>query len=146
MKKVLFISIIVFTILQVVDAQNITPVDVPYFYSSAYNGRIIIEQDQSLKNFIETHVGLNKKRKGFPGYRVKIYSKNHQNARNEANSIKASFNQDGQEAYVVYNAPNFEVFVGDYQTRFEALALLNKIKSKYPQSFVVKSTITYPKR
>lgn len=141
--KVLLITILI--IPELINAQNITPLDIPYFDKNAYNGKIIIVQDKELEDFIETNVGLNKKRMGFYGYRVKIYSKNHQNARTEANNIKANFNVDGQDAYVVYSEPDFEVYAGDFMSRFEALSFLEKVKAEYPQAFIVKTVISYPK-
>jgi hypothetical protein len=129
----------------IASAQNITAEEVKYFDNTCYNGKITISQDPALENFIETHVGLNKKRRGFYGYRVKIYAQNHQNARSQANAIKIGFGEDGQQAYVTYVEPNFEVHVGDYTKRFEAVALLNKIQSKYPEAYTIKTVVSYPR-
>jgi len=126
-------------------SQNITPEEVKYFNSSYYNGKVTISQDPSLENFVETHVGLNSKRRGFYGYRVKIFAQNNQNARSQANSIRIGFNKDGQQAYVSYVEPNFEVHVGDYTKRFDAVALMNKIKADYPESYIIKTVVSYPK-
>ncbi|MDD3741966.1 MAG: hypothetical protein PHH30_12085 [Bacteroidales bacterium] len=126
-------------------SQSITPEEVKFFDSQYYNGKVNISQSADLENFIETHVGLNKKRRGFCGYRVKIYAQNHQDARSQANALRIGFNEDGQEAYVVYIEPNFEVHVGDYLKRFDAVVLLNKIKEKYPESYIIKTVISYPK-
>lgn len=126
-------------------SQNISPEEVKFFDKSYYNGKVNISQSPDLENFFETHVGLNKKRRGFYGYRVKIYAQNHQDARGQANAIRIGFNQDGQEAYVNYIEPNFEVHVGDYLKRFEAVVLYNKIKEKYPEAYIIKTIISYPK-
>lgn len=144
MKKVILLTYSVLFLAVVVSAQSITPEEVKYFDKSAYNGKITISQDSQLENFIETAVGLNKKRKGFYGYRVKIYAQNHKNARSQANAIKIGFNQDGQQAYLCYTEPNFEVLVGDFIYRFDAVRLFHKIQSKYPESYVVKSVVSYP--
>lgn len=126
-------------------SQNISPEEVSYFDASAYNGKVKITQSVQLEHFIETHVGLNKKRRGFNGYRVKIYAQNHQNARSQANAIKINFHQNGEEAYVKYIEPNFEVHVGDFTNRFDAVALLNKISEKYPEAYIIKTIVSYPK-
>ena len=136
---VLFLLIIVFA-----NSQNITPVGISYFNSTAYNGKIKIKQASELTNFMETSVGLNKKRKGFYGYRVKIYAENHSNARSQANAVKAGFNQDGEKAYLSFIEPNFEVLAGDFTKRFDAVKLLNKVNTKYPNAYVVKTIISYP--
>ncbi len=126
------------------NAQNISPVDIAYFNKQAYNSKITISQSSQLEDFMKTCVGLNKKRKGFYGYRVKIYAQNHKDARSQANAIKVGFNQDGEKAYLNFVEPNFEVLVGDFTNRFDAVKLLNKIKGKYPEAYVVKTIITYP--
>jgi hypothetical protein len=141
-----FLSTIILLFFTVIaSAQNITAEEVKYFDNTCYNGKITISQDPSLENFIETHVGLNKKRRGFYGYRVKIYAQNHQNARSQANAIKIGFGEDSQQAYITYVEPNFEVHVGDYIKRFEAVALLNKIQSKYPEAYTIKTVVSYPR-
>ncbi|MBQ3990151.1 MAG: hypothetical protein II630_04855, partial [Bacteroidales bacterium] len=61
MKKIAILFIIAFCSLQML-GQNITPSRIKYFNDSIYNGKVKIEQDASLKNFMETCVGLNKKR------------------------------------------------------------------------------------
>jgi hypothetical protein len=129
-------------------SQNITTVDVPYFNNSYYNGKVTINQDLQIENYIETFVGLNKKRRGFYGYRVKIYAQNHPNARNQANSERLKFNEanNKQKAYVTFVEPNFEVHVGDFISRFEAVAFLKEISEQYPEAYVIKTIINFPAR
>ena len=144
MKKLILFSLIFAGFALFASAQNINPEEVKYFNASHYNGKITISQDPQLENFIETHVGLNNKRSGFYGYRVKIYAQNHKDASSQANAIKIGFSQDGQKAYLGYTEPNFEVLVGDYTDRFGAVKLYHKIKAKYPEAYVVKTVVSYP--
>lgn len=144
MKKLILFSFLFAGFALFASAQNINPEEVKYFNASHYNGKITISQDPQLENFIETHVGLNNKRSGFYGYRVKIYAQNHKDARSQANAIKIGFSQDGQKAYLGYTEPNFEVLVGDYTDRFGAVKLYHKIKAKYPEAYVVKTVVSYP--
>ncbi|MDD3685389.1 MAG: hypothetical protein PHE56_01355 [Bacteroidales bacterium] len=144
MKKLILFSLLFAGFALFASAQNINPEEVKYFNASHYNGKITISQDPQLENFIETHVGLNNKRSGFYGYRVKIYAQNHKDARSQANAIKIGFSQDGQKAYLGYTEPNFEVLVGDYTDRFGAVKLYHKIKAKYPEAYVVKTVVSYP--
>lgn len=129
-------------------SQNITPVSIKYFNKSFSNGKIVISQGTELKNYVETYVGLNKKRRGFYGYRIKIYAQNSSEARGQANSIRLAFeeSQKKQKAYVTYLEPNFEVHVGDFTNRFEAAAFLNEISVKYPEAYIIRTIITFPNR
>jgi len=143
MKHILII-ISLFTFVGLGMSQNIEPIDIDYFNATAYNGKVSVKQDSQLENFMETHVGLNKKRRGFYGYRVKIYAQNHQNARSEANGIRLRFEYSKHKAYVTYTEPNFEVLVGDFTNRFEAVALLEELIDKYPEAYIVKTIVSYP--
>ena len=145
MKKALILFVIIFCTITAI-GQNITPSGIKYFSDSVYNGKVKIKQDPAVKHFIETSAGLNKKREGFPGYRVKVFAQNKQNSRSQAYAIRTACSDDKHEAYVTFTEPNFEVQVGDYITRFDALQCLNELIDKYPEAYIVKTTIKYPKR
>lgn len=143
MKKILLLILVIFVAFSA-NSQNITPTRVKYFSDSVYNGKVKIKQDVALKNFMETCVGLNKKNEGFPGYRVKVYAQNKQNSRSEANLIKSKFKEDDPKAYVKFVEPNFEVHVGNFVNRFEALALQHELLSAYPEAYILKTLISFP--
>ena len=145
MKKRIAILLFIMVICSVqMSGQNITPSRIKYFSDSIYNSKVKIEQDASLKNFMETCVGLNKKREGFPGYRVKVFAQNTQDSRSRANTIRTDCSNDDHEAYVTFVEPNFEVHVGDFMTRFEALVLMKELLAKYPDAYIIKTNIKYP--
>ena len=144
MRKFILISIITCCVLGV-NAQNYTPKAIKYFNDSSYNGKVHVSQDASIKSLMESYCGINNERDGFPGYRVKVFAQNKQDSRSQANAIKNECSKDKIEAYITFIEPNFEVHVGNYTTRFEALALLKKLRAKYPNAYIVKTIITYPK-
>ena len=145
MKKIAILFTITICALQLF-GQNITPSRINYYNDSTYNGKVKVEQDAALKNFMETCVGLNKKRDGFPGYRVKVFAQNTQDSRSKANAIRTACSDDDHEAYVTFVEPNFEVHVGDFMTRFEALVLMKDLLAKYPEAYIIKTNIKYPIR
>ncbi|MDD4150917.1 MAG: hypothetical protein PHE33_12910 [Bacteroidales bacterium] len=144
MRKTLLISFLLILTSIILLGQNIEPVSIEYFNSNAYNGKISITQNNQLENFMETYVGLNKKRRGFYGYRVKIYAQNHQNARSEANSIRLKFQNSKHKAYVTYTEPNFEVVIGNFTKRFQAITLLHELENDYPEAYIIKTIIECP--
>lgn len=125
--------------------QEITAREIKYFNDSTYNGKVQISQSSSIKRFMGISSGLNAKREGFPGYRVKVFAQNKQNSRSQAYAIKNECSNDKHEAYVTFIEPNFEVHVGDFMTRFEALVLMKELIVKYPEAYVIKTNIKYPK-
>lgn len=78
-----------------------------------------------------------------PGYRVRIYFSNAQNAREESAAAAAKFSAKfgTHSVYHNFTNPNFKVTVGDFRTKSEALALLNYVKRDFPSAFVVKENI-----
>jgi hypothetical protein len=151
------IKILIITIIAIVTGFNFSIEDpdssdklkkeqILYFKSYFFNDLIKINQDDILTEYFETVVSINKKRKGFSGYRIKIFAENNQFARERANNIRLDFNQDNDsiKAYVVFYEPNFEVHLGDYRTRFEALQFFNQIHEEYPEAYIIKTTVNYP--
>ena len=144
----LYSLIIIFIIASfVAHSQNIIPENVPQFDKSHFSEDIQINQNSKLESFVETWVGLNKKRRGFYGYRVKIYSEVGISARQNANALRLRCKSAYPDIipYVKYNEPSFEVHLGDFRTRIEAMALLLRIRDKYPGAFIVREVIDFPK-
>lgn len=77
------------------------------------------------------------------GYRIRIFFDNSQNARQEALSVKESF--DGQfpdiKSYLSYENPAFIVTVGNCLTMEEALILQSQVRRKFNTAFVWRGEI-----
>ena len=73
-----------------------------------------------------------------------VFAQNTQDARGRANAIRSACSNDDHEAYVTFVEPNFEVHVGDFMTRFEALVLMKDLLPKYPEAYIIKTNIKYP--
>jgi thiol-disulfide isomerase/thioredoxin len=80
------------------------------------------------------------------GYRVRIFFDNKQSARTESEEALKKFESMFHEvkAYRTYANPYFKVTAGDFRTKSEAMAFLNRIKVNFPSAFVVKESIAYP--
>lgn len=80
------------------------------------------------------------------GYRVRIFFDNHRTARaeSEANLDRFTAIYHDVPAYRTYANPYFKVTVGDFRTKSEAMALLERIKPDFPSAFVVKENIGFP--
>lgn len=112
-------------------------------------GKISVLQDTKLYKMVDIFADANK-REGMNGYRVQIFSGSGQNARATMLSISQQFLRnfpdfDNAQIYSEYKAPYFKMCVGDFRSKGEANAFYHKIKNLYPDSYVVKSKIKYPK-
>lgn len=58
----------------------------------------------------------------------------------EAESIYKEFSSQNPliDATIIFANPKFKVVVGNFKNKIEAVHLLDKIKTKYPEAFVVK--------
>jgi hypothetical protein len=110
------------------------------------DGRLVVNQDERINELINRHISINKQREGIPGYRIRIFSESGQGARPRATDARANFfnNYPDIETYLVYDAPNFKVYVGDFRTRSEALKTQRKISRDYPYSFIISDRINLP--
>jgi hypothetical protein len=106
-------------------------------------GRIEIYQPGQLDNLLKMHIANNKMQKGIPGYRIRIFSQSGQPAKQNAENAKASFmkNFPGINAYLGFTTPNYQIYVGDYRTKTEALRDYKKIEKFFPAAFIVSEII-----
>ena len=99
--------------------------------------------DVAVEQMVAKHVELNNKSKTIPGYRVQIASFSGTSSKANAFDLRDRFSADFPEVqvYIVFDEPNFKVKVGDFRTRLEAYAFLQKIKEFY-KGYITKDNIS----
>ncbi len=76
------------------------------------------------------------------GYHILIFRGDN---RNKAESQKAQFDAlYRQYSEVVWEEPNFKVYVGLFKNRMECMDLFNQIKDQFQTAIIVKDKIMYP--
>lgn len=102
-------------------------------------------QTEALNEAIQEHVTANATRT-MNGYRVRIFFDNKQSARVASEETLKRFESMYHDvvAYRTYANPYFKVTVGDFRTKSEAMALLERIRREFPSAFVVKENISFP--
>lgn len=110
-------------------------------------GKLELVQDSRLDELLSKHLKVNEISNTIPGFRINIYFQSGNNSKTNAYQLKTSFNTKypDVEAYVVYEEPNFKVKVGDFRNRMEARGFLQQIKIDFPDAFVIKDQINFPK-
>ena len=111
------------------------------------SGIIELSQPERLESMLMMQISNNRQQKGIPGYRVRIFSQSGQNALPRANEIRMGFinNFPEMEAYQEYNNPNFQIFVGDFRTKSEALREMKRLERRYSGAFIVPAVIDISK-
>jgi hypothetical protein len=104
-----------------------------------------IFQADTIAQAVREHVSANADRT-LNGYRVRIFFDNKQSARVASEETLKRFESMFHDvaAYRTYANPYFKVTVGDFRTKSEAMALLERIRYEFPSAFVVKENIAFP--
>jgi hypothetical protein len=116
------------------------------FNNSAESPEVKIIQEKKLDEVLVLYMEQNRKLGGIPSYWIRIYSGSSNIARKEAYDTKANFlkKYEGIPNVVVYDDPNFKVYVGGYRTKSEALKLLKRFRREFKTAFIVYDIIDFP--
>lgn len=112
------------------------------------SAQVDVISQQGIITLTEQHISSNKNLDGkLKGYRVQIFFDSGNNSRIQATNIRNEFASRFPKisTYIIFKEPNFRVRVGDFRTRSDARGFQQSIAVLYPQSFVVKDDIYYPK-
>lgn len=106
-------------------------------------GHVTYKYDNRLDSLIAKHIRISEQKKSIPGYRVQIYFGGQ---RNKANEIKTEFLKKYPEenAYLIYQQPNFKIRVGDFRDRLQAQEFYLKLLPDFNTAFIVKDDISLP--
>lgn len=116
-------------------------------YFEVVDSSLVIERDVRVDSLLMKHSRVNKLKNGLDGYRIQLFSGSGTEARMQANNLRAEFmaNHPDIPAYLIYQAPNFKVRLGDFRSELEAVHLQRELAYQYPGGFVVKDEIKFPK-
>ena len=116
-------------------------------YYDIVNSNPSIQRDVRLDSLVMRHRRINQQKNGFEGYRVQLFSGTGTEVRLQANNLRAEFmvlNPD-IPAYLIYQAPNFKVRVGDFRTELEAIHMQRELSYQFPGGFVARDLIKFPR-
>ncbi|KDN56818.1 SPOR domain-containing protein [Flavobacterium seoulense] len=103
---------------------------------SAQEAKINIQQNPkfeqllSEKRKINTSITVNER------YKIQVFSGNSEKAKSTLNDCKQNFSD--LDATIVFNTPNYKVWLGNFRTRIEAERNLVEIKKVYQNAFLIK--------
>ncbi len=116
------------------------------------DGHAVVIQDPAIDTLIQKHVEMNEAlllntdNYAIDGYRIQIFEESGNKSSTRAREVMAEFSTKYPDVpvYLTWQAPNFKVRVGDFDTRMKAEGFLNKIKRSYPIAWVIRDKIKYP--
>jgi hypothetical protein len=103
------------------------------FVVSAQTGVVTVNQDPQIDALIELKKDVNKKSKNF---KIQIYNGNRAGAENARRTFRTYYSD--WSTSLVYETPNYKIWIGNFKTRLEADRALLRIKKKFTNAFIFK--------
>ena len=115
--------------------------------SDEQGGKIELIQPVQVETLLKMQIANNNLQKGIPGYRIHISSESGQQAEQKSREARTNFMRlfPEYEAYQEYNPPNWQIKIGDFRTKNEALRAKKRIEKLFPRAFIVNDIINIPK-
>ncbi len=112
-------------------------------FISTLQAQISYIEDVAVQGIYNRYISQNRSTTLTLGWRVQIVSTND---RRKMEAVKAEFENKFPELIPVwtYEAPNYKVRVGAFQTKMETEALRNKLRKEFPSAFAVKDNKIKP--
>jgi hypothetical protein len=116
-------------------------------FAQKSEGNIKIIQDPKIDSLLSLHIELNEEYTHIEGWRINIFFEAGNYSKRMAVEAKSKFVNSYSDVpcYLVFQEPYYKVRVGDYRTKMEAEKFLHEIEREYPNAFVVKDNINFPK-
>lgn len=117
------------------------------FAQDTNEGNLSVYQDVKVDSLISKYVQINDIYPIIEGFRIEIFFEAGNYSKNQALEAKSKFVQQFPEvpSYLIFQQPYYKVRVGDFRSKMEAQKFLHHIEYDYPQAFVVKDEINFPK-
>jgi len=108
------------------------------FSSFCYSqqGEITINQDQEITQLLAIKKEINSNENSSDRYKIQIYSGRRVNAEKSKTDFRNSYGKWSSK--LVYETPNYKVWVGSFRSRLEADRALLEVKKNFPNAFIFK--------
>jgi hypothetical protein len=103
---------------------------------NAQDQNFSISQDPKFEQLLNEKRKINASLTINDSYKIQIYSGGSENAKKNLNEFRQEFNDI--DATIVFNTPNYKVWVGSFRTRIEAERNLANIKDRYKNVLLIK--------
>ena len=102
----------------------------------AQGQNITVAQDPKFEQLLNEKRKINASLTVNDSYKIQIYSGGSENAKKTLNEFRQEFNDI--DATIVFNTPNYKVWVGSFRTRIEAERNLVNIKDRHKNVLLIK--------
>jgi ABC-type uncharacterized transport system substrate-binding protein len=106
------------------------------FTSQAQNAKTNITVDPKIDQLLKEKRKINNGLFLNEGYKIQIYYGNSEDSKKKLQEFKREFKDlDGT---LIFNSPNYKVWIGNFKSRIEVERLFLEVKKKYPAALIIK--------
>jgi len=102
----------------------------------AQTGKVNIQQDANIPNLLEMKSEMTKDGKLGERYKIQLYYGDNNEASNVIKKFRSIYSE--WPSQIIYETPNYKVWIGNFRNRLEADRALMKIKPEFPAAFIPK--------
>lgn len=103
---------------------------------SAQDQNINIIQDPKFEQLLNEKRKINNAIAVNELYKIQVFSGNSEKAKTTLSECKRDF--ENLDATIIFNTPNYKVWVGNFKTRIDAERNLIEVKKNYPNALIIK--------
>ena len=104
--------------------------------SRAQDGKTNVSVDPKIDQLLKEKRKLNTGLFLNEGYKIQIFYGNSEESKKKLQEFKKEFKDlDGT---IIFNSPNYKVWIGNFKTRIEVERAMFDIKKKYPTALIIK--------
>ena len=108
------------------------------FTSNGQENKTTISVDPKIDQLLKEKRKLNTGLFLNEGYKIQIFYGNSEESKKKLIEFKKEFKDlDGT---IIFNSPNYKVWIGNFKTRIEVEKAMVDIKKKYPTALIIKPT------
>ena len=106
------------------------------FKSNGQDGKTNVSVDPKIDQLLKEKRKLNTGLFLNEGYKIQIFYGNSEESKKKLQEFKKEFKDlDGT---IIFNSPNYKVWIGNFKTRIEVERAMVDIKKKYPTALIIK--------
>lgn len=105
-------------------------------YSNAQDQNVTVNQDPKFEQLLNEKRKINTSLTVNDSYKIQIFTGSSENAKKTLNEFRQEF--AAIDATIVFNTPNYKVWVGSFRTRIEAEKTLADVKDRYKNVLLIK--------
>ena len=106
------------------------------YYVNAQDQNVSLTQDSKFEQLLNEKRKINSSIAINESYKIQIYNGGSENAKKTLSEFKQEF--AAIDATIVFNTPNYKVWVGNFRTQIEAERNMANIKDRYKNLFLIK--------